>query len=160
MFKDYTMGAEVTKDGRLKLSDREAFTKAMRHFTRGRVTVRVEVDKGKRTTQQNRYYRLVLGIISDSTGDDPEYLHEHFKRAFIEPKTVTVMGEDLTVWTTTEENYDDFWNYVEKIRQFVLNDPALNIVTPEPDPKLRGKARHSKKSAARDTMRREKGQAA
>ncbi len=147
MFTDYTVSGEVTKDGRLELADRAAFSRAMKHFKAGAVTVRVEIDRGKRTTQQNRYYRLVLGLIADDTGDDAEYLHEHFKRAFIEPKTITVLGESMTIWTTTEEDYDDFWKYVEKIRGFARE--TLNIVTPEPDPALRGKSRRAKREKGR-----------
>jgi hypothetical protein len=146
MFTDYTVSAEVTESGRLELADRDAFSRAMRHFKRGRVTVRIQVDRGKRTSQQNRYYRLVLGLVSDHTGDDPEYLHEHFKRAFVEPKVVNVLGSELTIWTTTEEDYDQFWEYVEKIRRFVRDE--LQIETPEPDPALRGQSRRSKRSAA------------
>jgi hypothetical protein len=148
MFTDYTVTAEVTADGKLELLDREAFSRAMRHFKRGRVTVRVEVDRGKRTSQQNRYYRLILGLICDHTGDDPEYLHEHFKRTFLQPKTGVVFGHEIEIWTTTLEDYDAFWEYVEKIRRFVRDEPTLNIVTPEPDPSLRGKSRHAKRSAA------------
>jgi hypothetical protein len=146
MFRDYTVSGTITEDGRLELADREAFAKAMRHFKRGPVSVRVEVDRGKRTTQQNRFYRLILGIIAEFTGDDPEYLHEHFKRTFIEPKRVEVLGHEITIWTTTEENYDDFWLYIEKIRRFAFDE--LDIVTPDPDPALRGKSRHAKRRAA------------
>jgi hypothetical protein len=148
MFTDYEMSADVTEDGRLELLDRQAFSRAMRHFKRGHVTVRVTVDRGKRTNRQNRYYRLILGLISDHTGDDPEYLHEHFKHAYLQPTTVTVFGKEIDIWTTTMEDPEKFWNYVKKIRQFVLNEPALNIVTPEPDPRFRGKSRHAKRDAA------------
>lgn len=146
MFRDYTVSGEVTQDGRLELADRTAFSRAMRHFAPGPVTVRIEVDRGKRTGQQNRYYRLVLGLIADETGDDAEYLHEHFKRAFLAPKTVTVLGASIDIWTTTEEDPEAFFEYVEKIRRFALME--LKVVTPDPDPALRGKSRHAKRRAA------------
>lgn len=147
MFRDYTVSGEVTKDGRLELADRTAFSRAMRHFTRGPVSVRIEVARSKHTDRQRRYYRLILALIADETGDDPEYLHEHFKRAFLPSKTISVFGGDpIEIWTTTEENREAYAEYVEKIRRFALNE--LQIVTPDPDPALRGKSRHAKRRAA------------
>lgn len=67
MFTDYEVSAEVVDPGRLELTDRDAFSKAMRYFKRG-------------------------------------------------------------------------------IRRFALVD--LRIETPDPDPALRGKSRHAKRSAA------------
>lgn len=148
MFNDYTVSGVVTDDGRLELDDRAAFSKAMRHFKHGRVTVRIETDRGRRTTQQNRYYRLVLGLISDDTGHEPDELHELFKHKFLPAHTVTVLGEDVNFWTTTLEDYDQFWQYVERIRRFALIE--LQIETPDPDPALRGRrqARTKKQEAA------------
>lgn len=146
MFDDYTVSAEVTEDGRLELADRAAFSKAMRHFRRGPVTVRIQRDKGKRTSQANRYYRLILGIIGDDTGDDPDYLHDFFKRKFLEPEIVAVMGEEIEIYTSIKDP-ERFTRYVEDIRRFVLM-PPLGIVTPDPDPALRGKSRHAKRTEA------------
>lgn len=148
MFTDYTVSAEVTSDGRLELEDRAAFSKAMRHFKRGRVTVRIETDRGRRTSQQNRYYRLILGLISEDTGHEADELHELFKHKFLTARTVTVLGEDVDVWTTTLEDYDGFWQYVERIRRFALLE--LQIETPDSDPALRGRraARTKKREAA------------
>lgn len=143
MFSDYTVTAHVTEDGRLELADRAAFSKAMRHFKRGPVTVRIQVDRGKRSTQANRYYRLILALIADETGHEPDELHELFKHRFLAPKTITVLGEELEYWTTTEENQDDFIAYTERIRRFALMD--LGIETPDPDPSMRGKSRHAKR---------------
>lgn len=146
MFTDYTVSAEVTSDGRLELVDREAFSRAMHHFRRGRVTVRVQMDRGKRTSQANRYYRLILGLIADETGHDPDELHEYYKRRFLVARTIEVMGEEIEVWTTTEENQEAFIAYTEQIRRHALLD--LGIETPDPDPALRGKSRHTKRRAA------------
>lgn len=146
MFTDYTVSAEVTSDGRLELTDRAAFSKAMRHFKRGRVTVRIQVDRGKRTTQQNRFYWLLLNLISEETGHEPDELHECFKQRFLQPRVKEVLGDEIQIYSTTFENYEDFWQYVERIRRFVLTD--LGIETPDPDPELRRYGRRKKKEAA------------
>jgi hypothetical protein len=146
MFSDYTVSAEVTEDGRLELSDRDAFSKAMRHFKRGPVTVRIQVDRGKRTSQANRYYRLILGLIADDTGDDPDDLHEFFKRKFLTAEIRNVLGEEVEVWTTVDKDPETFHRYVEDIRRFALIERGIE--TPDPDPALRGKSRHAKREAA------------
>jgi hypothetical protein len=141
MLTDYTASGEITEDGRLVLADREQFAKAMRSFKRGHVSLRVEVG-GKRSVQANRYYRLLLGIISDETGDDPDYLHEFFKKKFLEPEYVEVLGESMEIYTSIK-NPTRFRKYTEDIRRFVLVE--LHIDTPDPDPALRGQPRHAKR---------------
>lgn len=145
MFTDYTIPAEVTADGRLELDDREQFSRAMRTFRPGRVTVRVEVDRGKRSDRANRYYRLILGLISDHTGSEVDELHEYFKAKFIEPQIVKILGEEFELRTTVTKS-DRFTAYVDRIRRFALVD--LGVDTPDPDPALRGKSRHAKRTEA------------
>lgn len=146
MFSDYTVSAEVTEDGRLELSDRQAFSRAMRHFRRGPVSVRIQVDHGKRSNQANRYYRLVLGLIGDCNGDDSEDLHDFFKKRFLTPEVHTVLGEGIAVYTTRKLSPEQFYEYVENVRRFALTE--LGVVTPDPDPAMRGRSRHAKKEAA------------
>src|SRR4051812_47452129 len=119
MFTDLTFSADVT-DGKLALADEQSYRQQMRQFKNGKVTVRIEIDRGKRTNQQNRYYRLVLGLISDDTGDDPDDLHEFFKRKFQMPEVRQVMGEEIEIWTTASNNPEKFSHYVEDVRRFVL----------------------------------------
>jgi hypothetical protein len=137
VFTDFTASASIDATGKLVLSDQDAFRSAMRAFKRGRVTVRVEVDRGRRSSQANRYYRLILGIISEDTGHDPDELHEYFKHKFMEPQTVHVFGEPVEMVTTVTGS-DKFTAYVDRIRRFALMD--LGISTPEPDPALRRSA--------------------
>lgn len=142
MFTDYEISGEVT-EGRLEISDRPAFSRAMRHFKSGPVVVRVRRDTGTRTSQANRYYRLVLGLIADETGDDPDYLHDFFKHKFLEPEVVAVLGEEIEIYTSVKDP-ERFHSYVEDIRRFVLM-PPLSIETPDPDPAMRGKSRKAKR---------------
>jgi hypothetical protein len=146
MFTDLTFSGDVT-DGKLTLSEEASYRRQIRQFKPGKVTIRVEVDRGKRTLQQNRYYRLVLGLISDHTGDEVDDLHEQFKRRFLEPRLVTVLGEEIAIYTTRQENAEKFGEYVDRIRRFALME--LQVVTPDPDPALRGKSRHHAREKGR-----------
>jgi hypothetical protein len=136
MLSSYEASGYIDGKGRLHLEDERAFSRAMSRFGRGvAVTVGVQEFKANRTVQQNRYYRLVLSWIAEHTGDDPEYLHEFFKKRF---NTIqfSFAGEDETIGGSTARlDYDAFWQYVERVRQFALE--KVGVVTPDPDPGLR-----------------------
>lgn len=136
MFTDYTIGGDVTEDGRLEIDNRAEFSKAMRTFKPGRVTVTVEVDRPKRSNRANRYYRGgVLRLISEYTGDDSNALHERFKRMFVEPVIIEVLGEQIAIYSTADNDSLEFYNFVQSVRQFALTD--LGVDTPDPDPHFR-----------------------
>lgn len=145
MFTDLTFSIDV-QDGKVTLSDEENYRRQMRQFKNGKATLRIEVDRGRRSNQQNRYYRLVLGLISDHTGDEVDDLHELFKQRFLAPRMVTVLGEEMPIWTTTNLDADAFKDYVERIRRFALME--LQVQTPDPDPALRGQSRRAGRRAA------------
>jgi hypothetical protein len=146
MFTDLTFSGDVT-DGKLTLSDEASYRRQMRQFKSGKVTIRIEVDRGKRSNQANRYLWLIYNLIADSTGDDPNSLHDFFKRRFLPPLVVTVLGQELEVWSTAGQDPEAFDTYVKHVRQFALDE--LGVATPDPDPALRGRTRHH----ARDKVR-------
>jgi hypothetical protein len=140
MFSEYSVSAHVTHDGRLELADRDAFTKAMRDFKRGVVTVRVTHGADVYTGRRYRYYRgIVLKLIAEHTGDDVEDLHLFFKKRFTQPIEKTVLGERFLVWTTTELNDEQFKAFEDEVRRFARTE--LQVETPDPDPEMRGQRR-------------------
>jgi len=75
-----------------------------------------EIPKIKRTNNQNRFYWFYLGIISSETGDDSNSLHEYFRRTFLPPKFITVMGKEIKIPTsTTELSKIEFGEYMDRI---------------------------------------------
>jgi hypothetical protein len=70
----------------------------------------------KRTLSQNALYWVYLNIIEQETGNNADELHEFFKRKFLKPKQVKVLGEEFQVWaSTTKLSKTDFSEYMMKI---------------------------------------------
>lgn len=81
-------------------------------------TIKIMYEKPARSKQQNRLYWLYLNVIETETGDDSVSLHEYFKRAFLPPKFIKVMGKDIKIpASTTELNKSDFSEYIMRIEQ-------------------------------------------
>jgi len=87
--------------------------------------------KLKRTLTQNNYYWLYLGVIEQETGNTSMDLHEYFKRIFLPPKFITVMGKELKIpASTTELSKLDFGDYLDRI--------CAETNVPLPDPQAAG----------------------
>jgi hypothetical protein len=81
------------QDGKLLLDKGEKFRQYLQGLNGKRVQVAVEKLKHSRTIQQNRYYwGVVVRLIAQHTGHDPEQIHELLKQRF-SPKWYFVIGE-------------------------------------------------------------------
>lgn len=79
-------------------------------------TWRLELPEKKRSQSQNNYYWLYLGVIEYETGNNANDLHEYFKRIFLPPRYITVMGAELRIpRSTTELSKVEFGEFLEKI---------------------------------------------
>lgn len=94
------------------------------------LVVDVEKEYGVRSDNQNRYYWKCLDIISISTGHTSIELHELFKRKFLPPKYMKILGTELKIpSSTTTLNKSEFVEYMMKIQAEV---GSLGITLPEP----------------------------
>ena len=85
-----------------------------------------------RTSQQNNFYWLYLGMIESETGNNASDLHEYFKRVHLPPQFITVLGKEIKIpATTTNLTKADFGEYLDKICA------ETNIALPDPN-KLEG----------------------
>ena len=88
-------------------------------------------DKPTRSNAQNAYYWFYLGIVEQETGNLAMDLHEYFKRIFLPPKFINVMGKEVKIPSSTKTlSKADFGEYIDKICSLT------NI--PLPDPELAG----------------------
>jgi hypothetical protein len=134
----FSAAATITPDGRLVIADREAFNGQVQAMRRGPVSVDISIARPRHSQKARGYYRgVVLRLICDHTGDDPSDLHDFFKRRFTEPVVHTVLGEPFEVYTTAENDSQEFFDFVERIRNFALVE--LGVETPDPDPRWKEK---------------------
>ena len=72
----------------------------------------------KRTTPQNSYYwGVVLKVLGDYMGEEPDDLHDYFKFKLIGHKDKIIMGERIPgSCSTTRLTTAEFIEYTDKIR--------------------------------------------
>ncbi len=79
-------------------------------------TLRLQPVQTKRSLNQNALYWMYLELVSQETGDDPNSLHEYFRRTLIPPRYVTAVGHTIKVpESTTELSKVEMGEYLERI---------------------------------------------
>jgi len=95
---------------------RSLFDRFVRSFKDGQYRLSIEDIKEKRSYQQNRYYWLYLGIVSEDTGYTPEELHEWARSKFLTKQVVEIFGNKVRSRTsTTKLSKGEFVEYLMKI---------------------------------------------
>ena len=116
------------KAGKLTLNNKQQFELFVGSLNGKKVEIVVRPVRKSRTIQQNRYYfGVVLKVISDHTGHDPEDLHNHFKYHFLKKR----IGKLTTFYSTTELDKLQFGEYLDKIIRFA--GERLDITIPSPE---------------------------
>ena len=133
----FSAAGTITDDGRLELASRQNFKRLLATMRRGPVTVEVSIARAKHSQKARGYYRgVVLKLISEHTGYDPSELHDLFKHRFTEPVIRKVLGEEIEVWTTAEDDSQEFYDFVEKVR---MVGAEMGVDTPDPDSRWKEK---------------------
>jgi len=84
-----------------------------------KVVVEIELEKAKRSLDQNALYWLYLGVIEKETGNLATDLHELFKRKFLPPIPKKILGVEFKLPnSTTDLSKQDFGEYLDKISAF------------------------------------------
>lgn len=94
----------------------------------------IEKKKDKRSLSANAYYWVLISILEGETGQDSDSLHDFFKTKFLPKRNVVFRqtGESTEVQGSTAAlDSFNFFEYVEKIRAFAIQE--LNIYLPTPD---------------------------
>lgn len=113
-------------NGHLSLNNRQNFISYTSKL-KGEVYLTVGQIKSTRTLNQNNYYWLYLNILEDETGDNANDLHEFFKRKFLRPRMVKILGQEMKLpATTTNLTKLEFGEYLDKIEQ-LTNIPLPDV---------------------------------
>jgi len=95
---------------------------------RGEFELILKKKKKQRSKAFNRYYWVYLTIIKNETGNDENDLHDLFKRLFLNPKEIIVLGKTIKIpGSTTDLNNTEFDEYIRKI------EIETGIKAPNPD---------------------------
>lgn len=90
--------------------------------------IKISEFKSLRSNLQNSFYWAYLDIISRETGDDPNSLHEFFKRKLLPPRFISALGKEIKVTaSTTKLNKIEMGEYIMRISSLV------SIPVPNPE---------------------------
>jgi len=118
----------VDDKARLKLEDPAGFHGYLNTLRGKNVEVSVSLRRRHRSAQQNNYYwGVIIKMLSDFTGHDPNEVHEAMKSMFLsyEDKGIRYI-RSTSVLTTAEAE-----EYYEKIRRFAAE--SLDLYIPDPN---------------------------
>lgn len=130
------------KAGALVVVERPELTAALKRFKDGEGLLTIERVDDMRSAVANRYYfGVVLKLIADHTGHSVDELHEDMCQRFLSRRVIKYIGKDGAiiehsyVERSSRQDGHAFFEFVEQVRQFALDD--LGVVTPCPNPRYR-----------------------
>lgn len=100
------------------------------------IEIIIHKKKKHRSVQQNRYYWLLMGMVSDHTGYTPDEVHAILKSKFLKVEKVNentgVVYEYIK--STTELSTVEYMDYLEDVRRF--GSEEFGIYLPEPSEQI------------------------
>lgn len=121
--------AEI-KNNSLIIEDTEKYNNWLFQLNENKVEVIIRKPKKIRSERQNRYYwGVVLKLISETTGESSEDLHNHFSYKWL--STNGKSGKLISKKSTTTLSTIEFAEYIDKI--IIWGERFLNITFPEPE---------------------------
>lgn len=129
----------VIVNGKLKVRNQRDFNEAMSAMADGEVVVTIEKRRATRSQRANRYYfGVCLNLISEATGHTVDELHDDMCLRFLtkrvnytNPETGEVDEREVP-GRSSKLNVNEFYDFVERVRQFGAE--FLGLAIPDPDP--------------------------
>jgi len=82
----------------------------------GEVSIEIKKWQRDRTLDQNALYWKYISIICSHTGDNIDDTHEYFKRKFLPPRFVTVLGQKIRLPASSKKlSTKEFTDYLDQI---------------------------------------------
>ena len=133
MAYDLTYFARVDDNGVIQGLDRKKFAREVKELFSGKsIEITVRRKKKHRSVQQNRYYWLVVTILSDYTGFTKDEMHAILRSKFLRAEKV---NEDTGVVyeyvkSTTELTTVEYEEYLDDVRRFAAQEFNMNVPMP------------------------------
>jgi len=107
--------------------DKGTFVRMLHALPFGRYVLRVT--RETRSTAANAYlWGVVYALIAEETGLTPDEVHESLKIKF---RSRECLSTGLTIVRSTRTGSDDFWQYVEQVREWSAG--FLGVYIPAPN---------------------------
>ncbi len=117
------------KDGKLKLDIPQDYLVELSRLEGHRIELTIQKERNTRTLNQNRYYwGVIIEILSDAFGYDPEETHEALKFKFLKKHEDTDL---VTVGSTAKLSTAEFAEYIDGIIRWASTE--YRIVIPSAD---------------------------
>ncbi len=115
-------------EGKLKVNRMDALKEYVSKLKEGtKLSLEVKVQRKYRSLPQNKLYWFWLGLIGESTGYDPEELHDTYKSMFLVDRSLSLP----LVRSTKKLDTLQFGQYLDKVKMHAQDE--LGIILPEPD---------------------------
>lgn len=109
------------KDGKIVWNSdhhKNIFLKFVAQFADGKYRLEINEMKSQRSLEQNNYYWFYLTIIAETTGYEPEEVHEWAKGKFLSDGIVELFGDKVRKKkSTTKLTVGQFQEYLIKIAE-------------------------------------------
>lgn len=116
------------EQGQLKISNPTRFRQYLNKFEGKEIELIVDRKKKIRSLKSNNLYWAYLNIIEEETGEEANNLHEYFKRIFLQPQIIVVLGKEIKIpASTTKLTPYEFTTYFDKI------SALTGVPVPNPD---------------------------
>ena len=97
--------------------------------------VTIESYSRRRTNNQNalmwRWINEIADYVCEHTGMDSDDIHEFFKVKFLNPKTITIAGEQIETRSTKHLTTKEMGEYMDRIHAWASTDLGLRLPAPE-----------------------------
>lgn len=122
----------TVEKGKVKFSNLELFNQDLRNYEGKEAYIIIKPFRKNRSDNQNRYYwGVVIKILSDEIGFEPEEMHEVLKQKFLTQETLRIGKEDFIVVKPTHNmNTTEFEEYLSHIRTWASVEMGISIPLP------------------------------